>query len=649
MSIRPFTPIRFTLAAGLALAALSPATAALDGTTLRNPIYVREGWSVKDACMAYHDGRYYLFFSAFFWEDGRERSHVVGVRTADFIHYSEPLFIWRGREGDWIGMCSPNITRVGDTWYLVYNSWGGKRDQPNQLFYARSNDLEHWEHDIPLARNLTAGKDIIDGAVACHDGRFYLIYHEWRINRERVKLNRIAVADSMDGEFRFIGDGYVRFLMPDGNENGLKHENFEFIRIEDVWLLLSTDYRPHNPYLYRISGSPDDEASWQTWTEGRKLIVPEEHFNTRHRANSAFMADWREHDGYVYLLYAGHIEDESHAGRGNNTLGLARSQDLVDWQVPPAGKQPFIDWTALNNPVYAREHWSIKDACMVYRAGRFHVFFSAFYEDRGRLRSHVASVVTEDFKDFSEPALLWDGAAEGWIGMCSPNITRVGETYYLTYNSWGDMEGRPNQLFYAVSRDLEHWDHGRPLAPEVTVKDGAPARAIDAAVAHYDNNFWLIWKEGDPHITRMAHAPGMDGPWRYVGEGYPRLALSDGADSGMVHENYHFMHVNGYWRLVTTDYAPHQMYLYTMLKQDPESARDWLAWRDGFALEVPRQGFNTDHRNNAGFIADWRIHDGHYYMIYAGRTHDDSHDGRGDNRLGLARSTDLRTWTVPGQ
>src|SRR4051812_2944642 len=83
---------------------------------------------------------------------------------------------------------------------------------------------------------------------------------------------------------------------------------------------------------------------------------------------------------------------------------------------PVAQKKPFIDWKGLANPVLSYPNWSVKDAAMAYRDGTFYVFFSAFYPDRGQVRSHVVEVSTTDFKHFSEPIFNFDGEEEGWIG-----------------------------------------------------------------------------------------------------------------------------------------------------------------------------------------------------------------------------------------
>lgn len=258
----------------------------------------------------------YVFFSAFFLDEGRERCHVSAVRTRDFLTYSEPLFIWSGVEQGLWGLCSPNIGHLGDTFVLTYNSWGDQDGQPNQLFYATSRDLEHWDAHHPLARNVTRGKRAIDAALAWHKGMTFLVWKE-------DQTPRLAVAESFDAST------WTRL----GSLSGW-FENAELLSIDNVWHLLATG-EGHRPFLTRLSASPDRARNWLQWEGRMELQIPRESFNTHDPANAAFLADWRALDGYFYLLYAGNTEGASHAGRGNNRLGLARSNDLKRWMVPP--------------------------------------------------------------------------------------------------------------------------------------------------------------------------------------------------------------------------------------------------------------------------------------------------------------------------
>ncbi len=309
---------------------------------------------------------------------------------------------------------------------------------------------------------------------------------------------------------------------------------------------------------------------------------------------------------------------------------------------------PFIDFEQLRNPVLQYTDWSIKDCACAYRgeSHAFYLFFSAFYEDEGMIRSHVVEVETKDFRTFSEPILHMDGRDQGWAGMCSPDLLKVGDTYYLTFNSWGDVPGRPNQLFVKTSMDLIHWSAGyTPLAANLTSGN----RAIDASLIHDNGEFILFWKERtDADRTRLAYASSLTDDFAFVGNGYPSLVMDDGKDNGLIHENFCFFKADDGWKVVTTDYRKnsfehHNSYIYSLLG-DGDRRTDFLAWGEGYKLEIERQRFNSDHRANAAAIYDWRHYDGYFYLIYAGNTENETFAARGHNRLGISRSKDLLNW-----
>lgn len=328
---------------------------------LRNPVYSRldAGWSVKDACMGYSDGWYYLFFSAFYEDRGHVRSHVVGVRTRDWQAFSAPVLHLDGQADGWTGLCSPNLSRVEETgtWVLTFNSWGDHHPngRTNDLFLVTSRDLHHWTlPPRPVAENLTRDVRAIDIAVTRARDRFVLVFKDrkhWRkLLGHRRDRARFATAATLDAPFTYLRRsqgaphfwnraraGFARFHLASGPESTRTHENFEFLRVDGTWYLLTTDYAPHRPFLYRISGDGTGRhwRDWLAWVDGRELAIPREAFNTAHRANAAFIADWRALDGFFYAIYAGNTERRSFARRGNNALGLARSRDLHSWAVPP--------------------------------------------------------------------------------------------------------------------------------------------------------------------------------------------------------------------------------------------------------------------------------------------------------------------------
>jgi hypothetical protein len=320
-----------------------------------------------------------------------------------------------------------------------------------------------------------------------------------------------------------------------------------------------------------------------------------------------------------------------------------------------AQNKSFIDWAKLKNPVLSYPNWSIKDAAMAYRKGMFYVFFSVFYPKRGPVRCHVVEVSTADFRHYSRPILDFDGEREGWIGMCSPDVQRLYGKYVMTFNSWGDKQGKPNQLFYMTTDDLLHWSHRMPLASNLT--QVGDQRVIDAALAQADGGYYLIYKEQTRGIhsrPRMAFSTSLDGPFQYVGDGIVSLLMKDGRDDGFFHENFEMIQTNSRWYILTTDYLHNRLNPIKYDVQAPyfyalESGSNWLEWIRGYTFDVPQEKFNTDGIANASALYDWRGYDGYYYLIYAGRNEGHTYARRGWNQIGLARSKDLVQWSVPGE
>ncbi len=120
-------------------------------------------------------------------------------------------------------------------------------------------------------------------------------------------------------------------------------ENFQFLTIDGKWHLLVTSIPFHDPTLFRLEGDPVDPRSWLDWALVGAFEIPEEDWNTGDHetrgitydiANSAYLCDARAVDGHFYLFYAGATDLESNEGRGHQKIGVARSTDLVTFEVP---------------------------------------------------------------------------------------------------------------------------------------------------------------------------------------------------------------------------------------------------------------------------------------------------------------------------
>jgi len=305
----------------------------------------------------------------------------------------------------------------------------------------------------------------------------------------------------------------------------------------------------------------------------------------------------------------------------------------------------WIGWTSLSNPILSYTNWAIKDVYVQEKETTFYLFFSAFFTGEDKVfRSCVAEVWTKDFINYSNPVLIANGTDDGWIGMCSPNITPLdinGTTYLLTLNSWGDDPKKPDQLFYMLSSDLITWSKPRLLAPKIT----AGIRGIDAAVAYYNNKYYLIWKskEATPGVPQIAISDNLDDGWKLLGT--PSFHCSHGTTSA-AHENFDFINIDGKWKLLSTDTL--LPFLYSM-KGSGLNDTDWLDWTDGYQLLVVQKEWNSKGSSNAAAFNDWRKYDGYYYLFYAGENETTTFHGRGHEKIGVSRSKDLVNWMDAGQ
>lgn len=293
-------------------------------------------------------------------------------------------------------------------------------------------------------------------------------------------------------------------------------------------------------------------------------------------------------------------------------------------------------------------------------------------------------VTTADWKTFSEVRLHLKGEMFGAVGVCSPDIVAADGRFVLGFNTWGEPDDRPNQLFCMESADLAAWSAPIAIAPNLTVGH----RCIDLALARHGDRWIAVWREGQ--TPRFGWARELRGPWSFIGDdGSGRIVREDGRvirDEKMTHENFQFIAIDGTWHLLSTDYNPHEPWLYRMVG-DPAELRSWTQWCDGRVLRMPSQGFNSmtgdmdcvrradfvrplypcwddpsrvhivDGLSNAPFAWDERARDGHFYVLYAGKNEQRRNDfngtaagggsrgwPRGWNRLAVARSRDLRTW-----
>lgn len=291
----------------------------IDWAALRNPVLSYSSVGVKDQALQWSDGEWHMLFSDM--TQTRSAPHVrfdVAVaQSPDLRHWSAPTVIATNA-------ASPDIVRdpAGD-FVVTYQTPAGL-----EYRVARSPSLRSWSHPYPLAHGL-AGR-MIDGALAFTGNGVILGFKAGTTSQHF----EIAWAPSLSKTFHLVG-------RPDIVLYGDTVENYEFLTVGGAWRLVATSNTLDQPFIFSLgAGDPENPATWLDWSPGRELMVPSQAFNSGsgissvnyEHANSAFLCVGPK--GEDYLTYAGSTELTAFGGWGHARIGIARSSDLIDWQVP---------------------------------------------------------------------------------------------------------------------------------------------------------------------------------------------------------------------------------------------------------------------------------------------------------------------------
>ncbi|MCA1691931.1 MAG: hypothetical protein LC733_06945 [Actinobacteria bacterium] len=212
---------------------------------------------------------------------------------------------------------------------MTYNSHTRDVDGQPKLYERRSAAFGSWSEPRRLAPSVRPlpGDRLIDAALAHTRHGLFLGYNH---QEDRFEM-AWSPSGSLEGPWRRIGVADTGAF-----------ENYQFLQVDGVWHVLGTTVPVHRELLYRLDGPPERPESWLRWKLVRQLEVPAESWNRDQGdgrgfelANAAFLCDARPLDGYWYLFYAGSTELNRFGGRGHAKMGIARSTDLVRWEVPP--------------------------------------------------------------------------------------------------------------------------------------------------------------------------------------------------------------------------------------------------------------------------------------------------------------------------
>jgi hypothetical protein len=299
---------------------VGPPPRGIEWGELRNPLLSFRTVGVKDQALQWSEGSWHMLFS-----DMTElpapphvRFDVAVSQSPDLRHWSAPRVIASNA-------ASPDIVRDPKGNFIV------TYQTPHGLEYRRSDSasLTSWSRPYPLAHRLAAR--MIDAALA-FTGHGVILGFKAGTTSQHFE---IAWAPSLAEPFRLVG-------RPDIVLYADTVENYEFLSVAGAWHLVATSNTLDQPFIFTLGpGDPTSPATWLRWSAGRELVLPSQSFNTGpgvssvgyEHANSAFLCIGP--GGEDYLTYAGSTELTAYGGWGHARIGIARSNNLVDWRVPP--------------------------------------------------------------------------------------------------------------------------------------------------------------------------------------------------------------------------------------------------------------------------------------------------------------------------
>ena len=291
----------------------------IDWSALRNPILSYPTVGVKDQALQWSGGAWHMVFSDMTATRAAPhvRFSVAESSSRDLQHWTSPRVIANDA-------ASPDIVRSPSGSFIV------TYQTPQGLAYRTSSSsrLQSWSAPHPLGRGLA--HRMIDAALA-FTGRGVVLGFKAGTATQHFE---IAWAPSLSGRFHRVGQPNIAVY----NDT---IENYEFVTVNGGWHLVATSNTLDQPFLFTLGpGDPSAPSTWLHWGAAQSLAVPSEAFNSGggvssvqyEHANSAFLCVGPR--GEDYLTYAGSTELTQFGGWGHARIGLARSTDLVHWQVP---------------------------------------------------------------------------------------------------------------------------------------------------------------------------------------------------------------------------------------------------------------------------------------------------------------------------
>jgi polygalacturonase len=311
----------------------------IDLSAIKSPIIFRGGATIayRDPAAIYHDGVFRLFYTYIITkEDGKHYWTVAFSKSTDLINWTEPNII-TPVDQNLNFASSGNIIRFGDEWILCLQTYptpkGEKYGNQNcRLWIMRSSDLENWG---PAEMLMVKGPDILPEKMgrlidACliedkdQPGKWWCLFDDDAVNMSwSYDLKNWTYVQRITG-------GENVCVLVDGGEYLMFHS-------------------PRNGLGMKRSR---DMINWHDY--GQLITLGQKHWPwAQGRLSAGFVLDLQNEPAvgkYLMFFHGSGPEDESVKFSTHVSLGIAWSDDLIDWDWP--GKDAGASDIAPLNPPF---------------------------------------------------------------------------------------------------------------------------------------------------------------------------------------------------------------------------------------------------------------------------------------------------------
>ncbi len=447
----------------------------------------------RDPTAIYHDGVFRLFFTVNQPRDNnRYMASFLGTTTSrDLVNWTPVKLLTP--ENPTLNYSSPgNIIRYNGQWFICFQTYpipglkGFVGDQTARLFIMRSKDLENWSEpellkvkgpDVPREQ---MGRMIDPYLIKDKDepGKWWCFY----------KQNGVSMSYSYDLEtWRYFGRQKAG-------------ENSCVLVLGDRYYLIHSPGRDGMGLM-----SSGDLKNWEPVVEENIRLGYKVWLWAMARLTAGFVLDLKEDPrvGKYLMFYHGTESDKPHEHIGICSLGIAWSDDLINWNWPKkpereekSGKAIF-DGRTLDGwypvPKESASDWTVRDGTIVGHGSADRLSYLVWKDENLtdfelKLRYRLPGKGNTGVEIRSKPDLTGKRPFEGYhadlghVGI-GPNILGAWDFHFAKRKEYPCPRGT------RLTIDEEGKPHSSSIPGAVTLADIRPHQWNDVHIIANGNHF----------------------------------------------------------------------------------------------------------------------------------------------------------------